>query len=237
VWAVCTVTNPEQTTSTIYVQKINALTGGRYFGDFGKALSSLTPKWTTLAFSRLSLCEDSPLFLATGGNNKIAAVRLNADGNFAWDKEFEVLASTSNSKSRYGFTAVVEGQAVAVWQEDRGHGDMPYAQNITCLGHTGPLSPEALQGSGHMLADALTIKSIYPNPVQNVLNITISSSEQTNIRLFVADVSGNVLLRRQQLIQQGNNSIQLDVSKLTPGTYFITAANGVSNAAALFNKQ
>jgi hypothetical protein len=237
VWAVCTVTNPFQTQSTIYVQKINALTGGRYFGDFAKSLSSLSSKLTSLAFSRLSLCEDSPIFLATDNSNRLAAVRLNGDGNFAWDKKFQVLGSTSNSKSRYGFTAVVEGQAVAVWQEDKGHGDRPYAQNITCLGHTGPLSPQISQANVTQFEMDLIIKNIYPNPARNVLNVTISSTNQTTIRVYVTDVSGNVLLPSQRIMQQGNNLIQLDVSKLRAGTYFIKAANGTANAAALFNKQ
>jgi len=131
----------------------------------------------------------------------------------------------------------VEGQAVAVWQEDKGHGDRPYAQNITCLGHTGPLSPQIPEANVTPFQNGLIIKNIYPNPARNVLNVTISSTNQTNIRVYVTDVSGNVLLPSQRIMQQGNNLIQLDVSKLRAGTYFIKAANGTANAAALFNKQ
>ena len=84
---------------------------------------------------------------------------------------------------------------------------------------------------------SLTIKNIYPNPVQNILSATITSLTQTNIHIYITDVSGNVIKQLQQSIQKGNNLIQLNVSSLHPGNYFIQVMDEKVSAATIFNKQ
>lgn len=237
VWAVCTVTNPFQTESTVYAQKINAINGTRRLGDNAKALSALSPQLISLAFSQLSLCDDSPLFLVTDNSNKLAAVRLNAAGDLAWTNHFTVVGSSSNTKFRYGFTDVFEGQAVAVWQEDKGNGDMPYAQNVTCSGKTGSSPKADLKETEMALADNFSIKNVYPNPVRNILTATVVSSKQSNVHIYVTDVTGNVLKQEQRIIQQGRNLIQLNLSDLQPGSYFIRAVSGSMSTLTFFMKQ
>ena len=83
----------------------------------------------------------------------------------------------------------------------------------------------------------LIIKNIFPNPVESVLSATITSSIQTNIHIYVSDVSGNVLKQFQQSIQKGNNLIQLNVSNLHTGNYFIKVMNEKVSAGMIFNKQ
>lgn len=235
IWAVCTVTNSLQTTSGVYVQKFDAA-GNRHLGGFAKELLPVTTHLTALAFSNLTLCSnEDPLFLVTDKNNKLAAVKLNSDGSFAWQDFIRYVGGSSNSKSRFGFTNTYNGQAVAVWQEDKGHGEMPYAQNINCVGSTGIKEQKTIADNKPAL-NTIAIKSIYPNPVQNVLTAAITSTKNSNIRIYITDVSGNVFSQFQQNIKEGNNSIQLNVSNLKAGSYFIKVMNGNASAAALFNK-
>ena len=121
----------------MYVQKFDGHTGTRYFNNNAKVVLPISSTLISLAFSKLSLCNDEPVFLVTDNSNILAAVKLNSDGDKAWKYFLRPVGSSKNVKFRYGFTDVYKGQAVAVWQENKGNGDMPYAQNIRCDGSTG----------------------------------------------------------------------------------------------------
>jgi hypothetical protein len=237
VWAVCTVTNSLQTESGVYVQKYDAVSGNNYFGATAKEVLPITSKLISLAFCQLSLCDDNPVFLATSNNNKLVAIKLNSTGDFAWKNNLRLVGGTIFSKFRYGFTNFYKGQAVAVWQEDKGTGNMPYAENIRCSGIVGASIPGVENNNVQPVATALSIKSIYPNPVQNVLKATITSAAQTNVHIYITDVSGNILKQFQQNINAGNNAVQFNVSNLNAGSYFIKIMSGSLSGAAVFSKQ
>jgi hypothetical protein len=232
VWAVATVTNSLQTESGVYVQKFNANTGSLAFGNTAKMVLPIKAKLYSLAFAQLSLCDNSPVFLVTSNNNRLAAIKLNEDGSFAWQNKIVVVGSSPNTKFRYGFTNFYKGQAVAVWQEDKGTGNMPYAQNIRCDGRTGHIKPGNINVN---IAD-LSIKNIYPNPVVNNLSATIVSSKQDHVHIYITDVSGNILMQNEQYLQKGNNTIQLNVSAMGPGSYFIKVMGQQGSASTMFNK-
>ncbi|MEP6683011.1 MAG: T9SS type A sorting domain-containing protein, partial [Parafilimonas sp.] len=232
VWAVCTITNSLQTTSGVYIQKFDAASGSDQYGTEAKEVLPMSSKLNSLAFSQLSLCDNSPVFLVTNVSNKLAAVKINeADGSTAY---VTPLATSSNTKFRYGFTNFYKGQAVAVWQENKGNDDWPYAQNIRCGGSTGPASGFE---SSPIAEAAISIKSIYPNPVQNNLMATITSSTQSNVHIYITDVSGNVMKQFQQNVQKGNTVITVNVSNIKPGSCFIKVVNETASAASMFDKQ
>lgn len=62
--------------------------------------------------------------------------------------------------------------------------------------------------------------TIYPNPVQNQLNINISNNNSSNLNLTLFDLSGKILILK--MVQLSNTSnCQLDVSKLHAGLYLL----------------
>ena len=234
VWAVCTITNIFQTTSAVYAQKLDALTGARYLGNNAKKLSPLSSRLIKLAFCKLSLCGNEPLFLVTDDvSNKLLAVKLKADGSVAFASG---VATSNNVKYRYGFTDTYNGQAVAVWQEDKGTGTMAYAQNILCDGSTG-LHQSNANTVKPLTATTLSIKSFYPNPVQNNLTATITSSIQCEVHIYITDVNGNVYKQFDKIITKGDNLIQLNLTTLRSGNYFIKVVNEYASAGSLFMKQ
>ena len=170
VWAVCTITNSLQTTSGVYVQKFDGHSGDRIFDNNAKVVLPISPRLISLAFSKLSLCNSEPVFLVTDNSNMLAAIKLNSNGGKAWKYFLRPVGSSGNVKFRYGFTDFYKGQAVAVWQENKGDGDMPYAQNIRCDGTTGAAS--GAKENNPIALNSLTIKNIFPNPVQSVLSAT-----------------------------------------------------------------
>lgn len=72
----------------------------------------------------------------------------------------------------------------------------------------------------------LTIFGVYPNPAQNYLQMQYFSPNEENIQLQIIDLNGKVMLNRSiSGNQQGVNYLQLDISGLAKGTYWVTFRN------------
>ena len=61
---------------------------------------------------------------------------------------------------------------------------------------------------------------VYPNPTTGPLNIRLTEAIKTNSSLVVTDVAGRVV--KKQLVNKGVFSIDLEVSRLPAGRYFIS---------------
>lgn len=88
-------------------------------------------------------------------------------------------------------------------------------------------------------AIATGISDVYPNPAKDVLNVKISSGNKGSLNLLVTDVSGKLLINKQLNSATGESLIQLNVSQLPSGTYFlkIISAGGKENGVSKFVKQ
>ena len=80
------------------------------------------------------------------------------------------------------------------------------------------------------IADNFSNALIYPNPTKELLVIKLQQPLTETSQLIVADISGRIVL--QQQINGGLKNIDLTVSHLQPGRYFIK----ISNAAELINQ-
>lgn len=96
-----------------------------------------------------------------------------------------------------------------------------------------PLSPKET-GSVGVEEVPLTIFGVYPNPAQNYLQMQYFSPSEENIQLQIIDLNGKVMLERKvDGHQQGVNYLQLDISDLAKGTYWVT----FKNATQTYQKQ
>ncbi|HRH59805.1 MAG TPA: T9SS type A sorting domain-containing protein, partial [Chitinophagaceae bacterium] len=146
VYAVCTFTNPTQTESGIYFQKINANTGERALGNNAKQLFDITTELRAITGSGIRFSPGfSPVsigFTFIDANNLLFASALTPDGNFKWLNLYSVLSSTSNSKLRHAFSYAFNGileegsPFIAIWQENKGDGDKPYTQDVNSISGT-----------------------------------------------------------------------------------------------------
>lgn len=64
--------------------------------------------------------------------------------------------------------------------------------------------------------------SIYPNPVNSILNIKLSNLEKGDYEIRVSNVSGQTVIFTEQQNQSETMNINLDVNKLTKGAYYFT---------------
>lgn len=131
IWSVASFCDPNQTNYGVYVQKFLKSTGARQFTDMGKVVYPITANRDIMA-DEIAIIDDNPMFASYDDNYKIYATRLDGNGNFVWPGSRVELSSTSGTaKGRFGFTKISDGRCAVVWTEDRGSGDMGYAQGIT----------------------------------------------------------------------------------------------------------
>ncbi|HEX5150496.1 MAG TPA: T9SS type A sorting domain-containing protein [Parafilimonas sp.] len=88
----------------------------------------------------------------------------------------------------------------------------------------------------NLITDAI---EVYPNPVKNLLNVKVPATSNKKIKLEITDNSGKAILTKSTLISSGETIIQLNVSQLSSGAYFIKlfAADGSVKAENKFIKQ
>ena len=69
---------------------------------------------------------------------------------------------------------------------------------------------------------------VFPNPVNNVLNLKLN---QSNLQVTILDISGNIIYQSQD-----NSPKQIDVSFLSSGIYFVKTRNESSQTVLQFIK-
>ncbi|MBX2930306.1 MAG: T9SS type A sorting domain-containing protein [Chitinophagaceae bacterium] len=87
-------------------------------------------------------------------------------------------------------------------------------------------------------ATQVSITGVYPNPTRNTLNVSIASPSTERVSIVVTDISGKVLIQQQVVLNSGDNIHNLDVSRLSQGTYLIKTIcnNGCESAVIKFAK-
>lgn len=83
----------------------------------------------------------------------------------------------------------------------------------------------------------LLITSISPNPVHDQAKITLSAAKQGAANFEVYDIVGKKVKSWISTISDGNNSINVDMSKLPAGVYHIMASTAEARAVYRFVKQ
>ena len=62
---------------------------------------------------------------------------------------------------------------------------------------------------------------LFPNPATSRLSIVIDAPQKDNISFEVLDAVGRLIKVQRNAVEAGSNTIQLNVSSLAMGTYFI----------------
>lgn len=69
------------------------------------------------------------------------------------------------------------------------------------------------------------IENVYPNPAKRNTTLWIASPSKDQFNITVTDESGRKYLVRSAALETGSNAIQLNLSTLTAGNYFIKVVN------------
>ncbi len=83
---------------------------------------------------------------------------------------------------------------------------------------------------------SFVISNVYPQPLKsNTANIVISAPEKANLQLLLTDITGRILINKNISVEKGENTVQLNMSTINNGSYFISAisTNTKSNTLSL----
>ncbi len=69
------------------------------------------------------------------------------------------------------------------------------------------------------------LMNLFPNPASGTLHYEINVKENTNYTMEVVDITGKILLSEKPKVGLGNNNLEVNVSSLSPGIYFLKMLN------------
>lgn len=214
IWAICNFSNANQSEIGEYIQKFDKETGARQFSEYAKELYAISSEHNKHT-SSLYIVENKPFFLLSKGNDNgvsptvLEAVMLENNGDFLWAEESKPFASFSANKKRAQLLKPTDGQAVAVFIENKATDFKIYAQNFT--------DADLILGSNELnTADTL---QVYPNPSNGLLSIKFDHPIQSDIQIAIYNSIGSLVFFADKLNVKEKN-IQLDLRKLVFGSYF-----------------
>jgi hypothetical protein len=82
-------------------------------------------------------------------------------------------------------------------------------------------------------ASGISIAAVYPNPVKDRLNITISSGTAEKVTMSIIDVTGKVLIQKVVQLTIGELSISENISQLNKGNYLLKLTDASGNNSDL----
>lgn len=97
---------------------------------------------------------------------------------------------------------------------------------------------KAINNTGvNEIISSYTDLNVSPNPVQSNMNVRFEADNNNAITYSISTITGQTLQTSDFSGQVGLNSIDINVSNLVSGTYFITLKNGISSITKPFVKE
>lgn len=82
----------------------------------------------------------------------------------------------------------------------------------------------------------LQVSAVYPNPVKDQLNLSIVSPASEKASITVTDVTGKVVMLLNKTLVSGDNNLNINVSTLSTGSYYIRLVAGDETKTTQFIK-
>ncbi len=78
---------------------------------------------------------------------------------------------------------------------------------------------------------------LFPNPTENVLNVSTSTNRETIVFYQIVDLTGSIIYSNEFSVESGKQISVIDVNELKPGVYFIQLSSDNINKSIQFIKQ
>ena len=85
-------------------------------------------------------------------------------------------------------------------------------------------------------AEPVSYFTLYPNPVQGMLNIRLTAASSDNVQAEVYDLNGRQMMSRSFRAFAGQQTLALDMSRLGNGSYLVKISFGGKTYSQLVNK-
>ena len=85
----------------------------------------------------------------------------------------------------------------------------------------------------------LTIEGLFPNPANSLVNVQVAAPVRDKVTLAVVDITGRTVLQKVIALETGSNTIPVDISQLTNGSYMVrlVCSGNCETAVGRFVKQ
>jgi PKD repeat protein len=166
---------------------------------------------------------DIPVILTSAGNQPLEWTITNEYGQFEFISialgEYKVIADMAGV---YSFPETV------VLSQDHPVNDTVRIEMYT----ESPLYVEK------PLQDPVSLLEIYPNPVNNKLNLTLLSDISQKLQISIYNISGQRVYEEEALLNKGRQILQVPCGNLSSGLYWLSVhARGKTAAGKKFLKQ
>ncbi len=78
--------------------------------------------------------------------------------------------------------------------------------------------------------------TMWPNPVQNELNVSVTSEMKGNVRMSITDLSGRMVMDENRTLTSSLNSMIVPVADLNAGVYMVKLSDGTNTVSSRFVK-
>ena len=78
---------------------------------------------------------------------------------------------------------------------------------------------------------------LFPNPTAGNVKISVDAKENSSIEINVVNITGQLVLSENRLLELGNNLIEVETSELSDGVYFVKINNQKSASVMKFIKK
>jgi len=78
--------------------------------------------------------------------------------------------------------------------------------------------------------------TIYPNPVQGILNVKVMTTAAERTAIDIYDITGRIMITKIVNLSTGDQNIQLDMSGLQKGSYTLKFMLGGKTTSQMINK-
>ncbi len=148
------------------------------------------------------------------------------------DNNLDLLATTkTDANGDYSFTNLAYN-TYKIWVEVAGKVTTPISvtldadnsssDNNDFIEKNGTITPKATSINNTVASSDI---NIYPNPVQNVLNIDINVNNTGNYTFNIYSITGQLITVEQINISSGDNLIKLNTNDLNSGSYILIISN------------
>lgn len=86
-------------------------------------------------------------------------------------------------------------------------------------------SPDIFTWTAARMGDIELGKAVFPNPASDMVVFTYETEQSEDVQLSIIDGLGRTVMANVFSVAAGSNQLNLDISELTNGTYYINAGN------------
>ncbi|HRP90783.1 MAG TPA: T9SS type A sorting domain-containing protein [Edaphocola sp.] len=209
----------------LYVQHLDN-NGGSHFTNNGLFITDrLNGNASSVIYENFSLPDlsfdvDSGLTIAwcasyIDSGYEVLAQRVNAAGNFIWDSLGRVVSTQIGNKLNAQLVASNNGKVICIWQDMRANDSL--STNDDTYASIIPLNAQ-IDTSTSITGIKKSLETVFPNPVNSVLNIELQGNNGKMAKLLLTNSLGAIL--KSEIFN--GNKIKIPMQTMASGIYFLT---------------